>query len=227
MVEVPYRLEERARRLAALGQPHRLALVEALASTDLAPTEAARLLDIDSNLLAHHVATLEAANIVRRSPSAGDGRRRYLRLVPGAVDGLVRPTMPTASSVLFVCTGNSARSQFAQALWERTVGGDAQSAGLQPAPRVHPTAVEVAAAHGIDLRDRAPKGYRDVTGHPDLVVSVCDRAKEASTPFRARTLHWSIPDPVEGGRRRDFEAAFEEIERRIRQLATHDTRETR
>ena len=112
-------LEARAAVHAALADPARLLISDALAEGDASPSELATLLEMPSNLLAHHLAVLEQAGLVSRRRSEGDRRRTYLRLVPGAIDSLARPPARTARRVLFVCTANSARSHLAAALWRR------------------------------------------------------------------------------------------------------------
>src|SRR5690242_9583335 len=102
---------------AALGDPHRLAIVDALAVSDLAPSELCELVGLESNLLAHHLDVLADAGLVERSLSHGDRRRRYLRLRRDALSSLLEPLPIAASNVVFVCTANSARSQLAAALW--------------------------------------------------------------------------------------------------------------
>jgi arsenate reductase len=105
-------------------------------------------------------------------------------------------------SVLFLCTGNSARSQIAEALMSFKGAGrfEVGSAGSKPAPRVNPHAVEVLSEVGIDWSGRQPKGIDAVSGRPwDFVITVCDRAKEAcpvlpGTPVFA---HWGMDDPAE------------------------------
>jgi protein-tyrosine-phosphatase len=126
----------------------------------------------------------------------------------------VRPDL-VARRILFVCTHNSARSQFAAGYWERTTGRPAESAGTDPAPRVHPAAVRVAREFGVDLAGAEPRGYGAVTSSPDLVVSVCDRAYEAGWPFDAPVLHWSVPDPVRTGTDAAVRRAFTELAARI------------
>ena len=119
-----------------------------------------------------------------------------------------------------MCTHNSARSQFAAALWRRQTGRPADSAGSQPAARVHPLSVRTAETFGLDLSGMAPRGYASITETPDLVISVCDRAYEAGLPFAAPTLHWSVPDPVSSGTRTAFRSAFTEIAERVDRLAS-------
>lgn len=201
----------------ALGDPLRLALVDALRLGDLAPSELAAALGASSNLLAHHLDVLEDAGVVARRPSEGDARRRYVTLLLD--DPLGGPVPPLASGrVLFVCTRNAARSQFAVGLWASLTGGEATSAGADPADAVDPAALSVAAAHGVDLRGTRPRGYDALEEPVDLVVSVCDRAFEAGVPVRAQRLHWSVRDPA-GGTTADYEQAFEQIRRRIERLA--------
>src|ERR687895_621008 len=73
---------------AALGDPGRLAIVDALVLGEASPSELQRLLDMSSNLLAHHVRVLERAGVVSRHRSEGDRRRSYLRLTPGSLEAL-------------------------------------------------------------------------------------------------------------------------------------------
>jgi protein-tyrosine-phosphatase/DNA-binding HxlR family transcriptional regulator len=211
---------ERARMFAALGEPVRLAMVDDLAVSDRAPVELAERHGLASNLLAHHLDVLEQAGLIERSRSSGDGRRRYVRLRHEVLDvlgvGMAVPDGP----VVFVCTHNSARSQFAAALWRQRTGNDASSAGTAPAATVHPLAVKVARRMGVDIADRTPHAYADVRTTPDLVVSVCDRAGESPVPFSARRLHWSIADPVADGRIAAFDAAFADISDRIGYMTT-------
>jgi len=212
-------LAARVRVHAALADPHRLAIVDALALGDRTPHELGALVDAPTNLLAHHLTVLEEAGLTERRVSAGDRRRRYVVLLLDRLsERLPMPVVPTGT-VLFVCTHNSARSQFAAALWRRLAGGVVDSAGTDPAPRIHPAAVKAARRMGIILPAEAPKGYAAVAEHPALVVSVCDRAREVGIPFDAPALHWSIPDPVADGRADAFASAFAEISHRVDRLA--------
>jgi protein-tyrosine-phosphatase len=213
-------LEERARVHAALSDPHRLAMVDALALGDWTPRELATLVGAPTNLLAHHLGVLEEAGLVERRASEGDGRRRYVVLRPERLRELLPTQSIPTGTVLFVCTHNSARSQFAAALWRRRTGGSADSAGVDPAPRVHPAAVRAARRLGIDLQGSVPKGFEAVADEPGLVVSVCDRAREADIPFDAPALHWSVPDPVADGRQAAFRVAFADILSRVERLAS-------
>jgi protein-tyrosine-phosphatase len=211
------------RRLAvhrALGDAHRLEIIDGLWSSDRTPAQLQTLMGVQSNLLTFHLDVLERAGLIARHPSQGDRRRRYLTLTPAAAPHVGPVARLLARSVLFVCTHNAARSQFAAALWRQRTDGDATSAGTEPADRVHPHAVSVAADHGLDLSDARPGHISDIDTTPDLIVSVCDRANESQWHIDAPRRHWSVPDPV-GGDRRGFEAAFDTIADRIDRLATH------
>ncbi|MGH2734536.1 MAG: arsenate reductase ArsC, partial [Actinomycetota bacterium] len=101
--------------------------------------------------------------------------------------------------VLFLCTGNSARSQIAESLCEELSEGTvkAVSAGSHPKP-LHPNAVRVMRRRGIDLAGRRSKHLIEFTGARfDYVISLCDRVREVCPEFPGapELIHWSIPDP--------------------------------
>lgn len=212
-------LLERARIHAALGDPHRLAIVDELGRSDRTFDELARLVKLPSNAAAHHIRVLETAGVIERRVSEGDRRRRYITLRPAALGRLLPAAAVAPGTVLFVCTRNSARSPFAAALWAARTGGVADSAGAEPASRVHPRAVRTGASFGLDLAGVVPKGYDGVTLTPDLVISVCDRARESSLPFGTAQVHWSVPDPVATDTDAAFRRAFSELAERIDRLA--------
>jgi protein-tyrosine-phosphatase len=215
----PMDLTERARLHAALGDPLRLRMVESLLLGDRTFQELAEAAGLPGNAAAYHLAVLDKAGLIERQTSEGDRRRRYFHLCAGRIEGLGLPAPRVTGAVLFVCTHNSARSQFAAALWNSRTGGPVDSAGTEPAGSVHPRAVEAADAYGLDLRASVPKGYEAVADRPELVVSVCDRAHEAGHPFDAPMLHWSIPDPVLAGTKSAFRSAFAEIATRVDRMA--------
>ena len=218
------RFSERAAIHGALADPHRLAIVEELTWSDRSPTALASAVGLGSNLLAHHLAILERAGVVERSTSAGDGRRRYVRLVPDAMVSLAEPAAHlVARHVLFICTANSARSQLAAAVWNARHEVPASSAGTHPAPTVRPEAVRAAARSGLDIRAARTRSIDTVDEHPDLVITVCDLANEAlsSLPHEATTLHWSVPDPAPAGTAAAFDAALRQVTARIDALAPH------
>ena len=104
--------------------------------------------------------------------------------------------------VLFLCTGNSARSQMAEALLRQLSQGriDAFSAGSRPQPCVHPLAVATLKERfGIDAGDLYPKSLDQFLGERfDYVITVCDRAAESCPVFPGdpERIHWSFEDPA-------------------------------
>ena len=203
---------------AALGDPGRLAIVDALVLGEASPSELQRLLDMPSNLLAHHVRVLERAGVVSRHRSEGDRRRSYLRLAPGSLEVLRPSAVRDAVRVVFVCTENSARSQLATAIWTGTGAVSATSAGTHPAAAVHPGAVAAAARHRLPLTPTTPRHVEDVLRSDDVVITVCDAAHEelGAGPDR---LHWSIPDPARSGDDAAFDRAVDDLTDRITRLA--------
>jgi protein-tyrosine-phosphatase len=217
-------IAERAAIHAALADPHRLAIVDELAMSDRSPSELSASLSIGSNLLAHHLRVLEEAGIVERSSSAGDARRRYVRLVPDGVSVIAEPVATlVARHVLFVCTANSARSQLAAAVWNARHGVPASSAGTRPAQSVRPEAIRAAASAGFDLDAATTRSIDEIATRPDLLVTVCDVAREelGSLSDDIRLLHWSIPDPALTPTASAFDQALHRISSRVDRLAPH------
>jgi ArsR family transcriptional regulator, arsenate/arsenite/antimonite-responsive transcriptional repressor / arsenate reductase (thioredoxin) len=212
-------VKSRAAIHAALGEPARLAIVEALRLSDQSPSSLGHWLGIDTNLMAHHLDVLEEVGLIERRASSGDRRRRYVKLTDHALENLFPAAPLLVKAILFVCTHNSARSQLAAALWNRKSAARAESAGTHPSDQVHPLAVEVAAHHGIDLSDAVPRSLSNVTISPDLVVTVCDRANEELGPTEEARIHWSIPDPAETGTREAFDRAMRMLDQRINVLS--------
>ena len=212
-------LDKRTRIHAALGDPERLRIVDDLTLSDRSVTELAELVQMPGNLLAHHLEVLEMAGLIRRRVSEGDRRRRYVVLEHDVVARLIAEDSKPIRNVLFVCTHNSARSQFAAALWRQQSDRPVQSAGSEPAANVHPLAIKIAAEFGIDLSRARPSGYESIHGTSALIVSVCDRAREIGLPKARRHLHWSVPDPVLEGTAGAFRSAFARINERVNLLA--------
>jgi protein-tyrosine-phosphatase/DNA-binding HxlR family transcriptional regulator len=228
-------LARRATIHAALADPHRLEIVDELAISDRSPSELGTVLSIGSNLLAHHLRVLEEAGIVERLPSAGDARRRYVRLVPDAISAIVEPVATlVAGHILFVCTANSGRSQLAAAVWNARHQVPATSAGTRPAERVRPEAIDAAARAGLDLHATRTRSIEEIRERPDLVVTVCDVAHEElrALPKGVHRLHWSIPDPAGSRSSSAFDKALARITSRVDVLAprvrpAHSRRRTR
>lgn len=238
-------LERRARLHAALGEPVRLAIVDALVLGDASPGELSALTGLATNLLAFHLRVLDAATLIRRVRSEGDRRRSYVQLRWD--DPLVAAMVPPADArvvprVVFVCTANSARSQLAAAEWNRVSPVPATCAGTHPAERVHPRAVAAGRRHGLRLGRARTRHVTDTLRGNDLVVAVCDGAHEELTAAQRRTstptaagvgvapgrdwLHWAIPDPAALDTDAAFESAYRVLAHRIARLATFSTPRT-
>jgi len=202
---------------AALADPARLLVTDTLLAGDASPSELAAMLAMPSNLLAHHLHVLEQAGVVTRRRSEGDRRRTYLRLVPGVLDGLTAPAVQAAQRVLFVCTANSARSHLAAALWRRASAVPAVSAGTHPGPVIDPGAIAAAQRHRLPLPRLRPRHISQVQDEGDLVVTVCDLAREELG--RQATVHWSVPDPVPAGDPASFDTAVADLSDRVGRLA--------
>jgi protein-tyrosine-phosphatase len=210
-------LGRRAAVHAALADPARLAITDTLLAGDACPSELAGMLAMPSNLLAHHLHVLEQAGVITRRRSEGDRRRTYLRLLPGALDPVAAPPAPTARRVLFVCTANSARSHLAAALWRRASSIPAASAGTHPGLAIDPGAIAAAGRHRLPLPRLRPRCISEVRQDDDLVVTVCDMAREELGSQAA--VHWSVPDPVPAGDPASFDAAVADLSGRVGRLA--------
>jgi protein-tyrosine-phosphatase len=212
-------IERRAAVHAALGEPVRLAIVEQLAVSDRAPSMLSAQFGLTGNLLAHHLDVLERVGLIERTVSAGDRRRRYVRLRHQVLGDLAVGTARRRTGrALFVCTHNSARSQLAAALWRQRTGDDATSAGTHPAARIHPGAVAAARRAGLELTDVHPRALEDGDLDADVIVTVCDRAhEELDAP--AEWLHWSIRDPVAAGTGSAFDTTLADLDDRITTIA--------
>ena len=129
----------------------------------------------------------------------------------------------TTPRVLFLCTGNSCRSQMAEGFL-RAVAGDrlqALSAGAAPSDRIHPLAIEVMAEKGIDISRQRPKSIADFRADPlDVVISVCEHAARSCPVFpgRVRRLSWphDDPDKARGSRSEKLEV-FRRVRDEIRE----------
>lgn len=236
--------------LGLLSDPLRWQLVTELGRSDRRVGELVQRLGKPQNLVSYHLGELRRAGLVHARRSAADGRDVYYRadllrcgkLLGGAVSSLhpalaarterdPAPPRRRRRRVLFLCTGNSARSQIAEALAEHRSAGavQARSAGSHP-KALHPNAVRVMAERGIDIAGRRSKPlHRFARSRFDLVVTLCDKVREVcpELPGAPVAVHWSMADPSAGGDRGaaadgDVEATYpafravaEEIETRV------------
>src|SRR5215470_19076347 len=225
-------------RMAA--DPLRWRLLRELSRSDRRVRELVALVDQPQSLVSYHLGRLRDGGLVRARRSTFDGRDAYYRLdLEYCAEGLagaglaLHPGLRLAPSpaaapvrrcrVLFLCTGNSARSPAAEALLRhRAPRIEVASAGSRPKP-LHPNTVRVLRQRGIELAGRAPRQLSEAESQRfDYVITLCDRVREVCPEFpgRAEQVHWSIPDPAtSGGSDQDtypaFEAMAAELERRI------------
>jgi protein-tyrosine-phosphatase len=188
-------------------------MVESLLVSDRSPDDLAARFGLASNLLAHHLGVLETAGLLHRSVSRRDRRRRYVSLIASRLDGLAVRTPSVPKPMLFVCTHNSARSQLAAALWRDRIGTQADSAGTEPAERVHPQVIDAARRHRIGLEATTPR-HLDEIPRGTKVVTVCDRARE-DLVAGPDWWHWSLPDPAETATDEAFDDVIARLEARI------------
>ncbi len=128
--------------------------------------------------------------------------------------------------VLFLCTGNSARSQMAEGWLRHLSAGRVEAASAGTEPRgLHPLAVRVMAERGVDISRQRSKHLSELQGiRFDWVVTVCDRARQTCPVFPgARAVHWDLPDPAEAeGSEEEVAEAFrrvrDDLARRVAEL---------
>lgn len=237
------------------GHPVRWQLLAELARSDRQVRELTALIGERQNLTSYHLGRLRAAGLVTTRRSSADRRDAYYRLdlaacrsafaaasaalhpglAPGPGSGARTYAGSTPTRVLFLCTGNSARSQMAEALLQRVGGPQVEVASAGSAPKdLHPGAVTAMAARGIDIAGRRTKHLSELADqHFDRVISLCDRVREICPEFPgADVAHWSMPDPAaEGDGQAAFECTADELTTRIEFLLAaiqHDhRRETR
>jgi protein-tyrosine-phosphatase/DNA-binding transcriptional ArsR family regulator len=222
------------RFLRMAGHPLRWQLLSELARSDRRVGELCALVDRRQSLVSYHLRQLRDGGLVSMRRSAADGRDTYYvldlahcgELLSSAGASLHPGLAPTprprvrgerdsaVARVLFLCTGNSARSQIAEALAGQLSDGaiSAASAGSHPKP-LHPNAVRVMRERGIDLADRRSKHLDEFARERfDYVISLCDRVREVCPEFPGapELIHWSIPDPArEPGSDEETLPAFE------------------
>jgi arsenate reductase len=133
--------------------------------------------------------------------------------------------MTAKKRILFLCTGNAARSQMAEGLARAFHGEliDVVSAGSRPAGWVHPLAIGALAEIGIDISDAQSRSAEQFLDQPfDVVVTVCDSAAQDCPlwPGAARIEHWPIEDPTfgEGNGAERFAATRDDLKQRIEGL---------
>jgi ArsR family transcriptional regulator, arsenate/arsenite/antimonite-responsive transcriptional repressor / arsenate reductase (thioredoxin) len=225
--------------LKLIADETRWRILRALRGCDRHVGEIVAQTGLPQNLISYHLGVLRQANLVQQHRSDADGRAIYygaklseLRVLYQQIGADLaipsqRPiTGLPATTVVFLCRANSARSQIAEG-WLRSLSGgriSVRSGGTQPA-QVHPIAVQVMAEVGIDIGHQQAKSINSLAAlTPDVVVTVCDIAREecALWPDVGDHLHWSIPDPAavtgDAERLTAFRSVRDEIQQRVEGL---------
>lgn len=210
--------------LRLAGDPVRWQLLRELAHSDRRVQELMGLTGRPQNVVSYHLAQLRSAGLVSARRSSADGRDAYyrvdlpkfgtllaetgravhpgLQLTPRAGVAAGPPGVVVAR-LLFLCTGNSARSQMAEALAVVRSADrvEAASAGSRPKP-LHANTVRVMRERGIDLGSRGSKHLSLFAARRfDHVITLCDKVREVCPEFPGHPgyIHWSVPDPAAAG----------------------------
>ena len=224
--------------LGLLADPLRWQLVFELGRSDRRVGELVERTGKPQNLVSYHLAELRRAGVVFARRSSADGRDVYYRAdllrcrdLLGAAGNDLHPGLaltPAATDeggrrgrarLLFLCTGNSARSQMAEALVQHRSEGsvEARSAGSHPKP-LHPDAVRVMAERGVDIAGRPTKSLTRFTrSRFDRVITLCDKVREVCPEFPGAPIaaHWSMADPAAAGDETAFRQVADEIDDRV------------
>ena len=231
--------------LKLLAHDVRWKILSLLACSDYCVQELVRFLEQPQNLVSYHLRRLHNHEIVTEHRSTADGRDIYyslnlekLQALYFTSAGALHPALSNAQisseeqmsissqkpkRILFLCTGNSARSQMAEGLLRHLSKGqvEAFSAGSNPRS-LHPSAMRVMAAMDIDISQQRAKHFDEFRGQSfDHVITVCDRVKEICPTFPGNPepehIHWSFPDPsLLAGSEEEKYALFEQIAVQLR-----------
>ncbi|HEY7593900.1 MAG TPA: ArsR family transcriptional regulator [Actinophytocola sp.] len=203
--------------LQLAGNAVRWRLLTELSRGDLRAGELTVLVGQPQNAVSYHLGKLRGGGLVSARRSSADQRDSYYHLeltrcgeLLAATGSALHPGLAArppavhrrrrAVRVLFLCTGNSARSQLAEAFLAHVAGERVQvaSAGSHP-KRLHPSAVRAMREYGIDIAGRRSKHLDEFAGHRfDHVITLCDKVREVCPEFPGapEAIHWSIPDPA-------------------------------
>ena len=249
--------KENLSRLAALGHPQRMEVFRLLVRRypDAVPAgEIAGALSLKANTLSVYLSTLMAAGLIRQERRGTSLRYRpdmtgarelvsYLfkdccrgrpdLCPPPAQQGLHDRATDRKRNALFVCTGNSARSIFAEAILRETSGDrfEVYSAGTDPASEPNPFAIRMLRDRGTDVSDLRAKHISEFQRGDaplmDFVFTVCDQAANDGCQVRQGqpiTAHWGVPDPVreqgsDAAKGRAYQRAYGLLRNRIAAFA--------
>jgi protein-tyrosine-phosphatase/DNA-binding transcriptional ArsR family regulator len=229
-----------------LGHDIRWQLARQLSHSDRKVGELVEAVGERQNLVSYHLGLLRRAGLVSERRSSRDSRDIYYSLnvgglrdgldqslatlhpalrvtpfdkAPAVVQGAARPRL------LFVCTGNSARSQLAEALTRGLAGTSVSVTSAGPRPTgVHPMTLTVLKELGMSVDGLRSKGIDEIDGKFDFVITLCDVAREECPPFAGgpELIHWSLSDPARlGSSRRNLLPAFRRTAEELRLRITY------
>lgn len=235
-----------AHRLGVLGHPDRLSLFRLLVRRypdHVAAGELADALAVKPSTLSAHVTALRHAGLVtqerigtslRYSVVMDEIRQMMDALFLGCCRGRPELCSPIGElsemkrklRVLFLCTGNSVRSIFAEAILRDLAGSrfEVLSAGLHPNRSVNTKALEVLAKEGIPTKDLSPKHVDTLRDDPsfDFVFTVCDRAANEDCPTWSGipiSAHWGVPSPSNSGGTVAYHTVYQVLRERLEAFA--------
>lgn len=218
--------------LKLLAHDLRWQIVQLLLGGDYRVQELVQQVGEPMNLVSYHLKHLREQDVVLARRSDADGRDVYYTLNREHLHSLYREAgealslteeMPREAElahpakILFLCTGNSARSQIAEGLLRHLSKGQVEvfSAGSQP-NKIHPLAIQAMNAFGIALEGQSSKHYDQFLHQEfDYVITVCDKIREVCPYFEGEHIHWSIPHPETY---EDFQNVARQLRTRIQYL---------
>jgi ArsR family transcriptional regulator, arsenate/arsenite/antimonite-responsive transcriptional repressor / arsenate reductase (thioredoxin) len=237
--------------LKLLAHDLRWTLLQQLTQSDYRVAELVEQVKQPLNLVSYHLRQLRQAGLVHERRSTADERSFYYSLdlqrlhtlyleasssLHPSLGEAIPPAQRTqwhfdgsSPRLLFLCTGNSARSQMAEALASHLSQGQvlALSAGSHPAQAVHPLASRALTQWGIQMNQSVPKSLEMFVGQSfDHVITLCDRVRERCPSWPdSSPIHWSLPDPAtaegsEAERQQVFDQLASQLDVRIRLLLT-------
>lgn len=238
-------------RLSTLGHPQRLAVFRLLMRRypdSLPAGELASALDIKPSTMSTYLAALQRAGLITQD-RVGTSLLYAIHMTTvqqlfsylladccrGRPDVCLSPAKGNSAmsdrkyNVLFICTGNSARSIFAESIMRKVAGDrfNAYSAGTKPKSELNSFALDVLAAKGHDISTLRAKHVSEFTSadapHFDFVFTVCDQAaNEECPPWEGQPVsgHWGVPDPVkaegtDAQKALAFQQAYGALKRRL------------
>lgn len=229
-----------------LGHDIRWRLARQLSRSDQKVGELVAAVGERQNLVSYHLGLLRQAGLVLERRSSRDSRDVYCSLNLGVLQNRLDQSLAALHPalrvtpfegappigrvarrprVLFVCSGNSARSQLAEAIARHLAAGavSVRSAGPKPAG-VHPMTLTVLKELGLSADGLRSKSIDEVKGKFDFVITLCDVAREACPPFAdgAELIHWSLADPAQSdSSRRNLLLAFRRSAEELRLRITY------